>query len=486
MLRAGETIVAPDLVLPRRVEPVVEVFVQDEAGRPVSGAMLRQPPDFPHRGGSSVTDGNGRASFAMDANPVYRHEWRVLVQATGFAPQMSPPFVPLSGEPASVKVTLERGHRLTGRTTWTDGRPAAGVRVAAIEPRYEPEAVLVWLYGKQPHQARELVPFALVLSQLDGSFDLRVAPRTEQRLLAQTGSRPPAAVVVPADATDVTIIVGDPPPLSDESGVIEGVVMDTGSQTAVLQFEVKVQSGEKLLGGRRVGPGRFRCTGVPPGTTKVKVIAAGYPPIEQDVAVEAGKTASVSFALSSGVTLRGRVIMAGDVRLEGSFLVLVRGGVTDETHARVKADGSYELAGLAAGAYTAKFVEWDPMERADHEWVPEDSAGFDLGANPQQTRDFRFVKGGSLSIHMRWGRVRELLARRDSLTPAEKELLDAVTVEVRDSSGRLVRSSKYLQSATFSLPFGSYDVRVSVPGSAPRTERALVASRQVPLSFDLD
>jgi protocatechuate 3,4-dioxygenase beta subunit len=486
MLRAGESAVAPDLVLLRRVEPLIEVSVQDEAGHPVSGAMLRHPPDFPHRGGSSVTDASGRALFAMDANPVFRHDWRLLVQATGFAPRMSPPFVPQSGETVSVKVTLERGHRLSGRTTWTDGRPAPGVRVAAIEPQYEPEAVLVSLYGKQPHQARELVPYALVLSQLDGSFELRVAPRTAQRILAQTGSRPPAAVVVPAEATDVTIVVGEPPPMADERGTIEGTVMDSGSQTPLLQFEVKVQSGEKLLGGRRVGPGRFRSTDVPPGTTKVTVIAAGYPPVEREVAVDAGNTTSVSFALSSGVTLRGQVITAGEARMEGSFLVLTRPGMTDETHTRVKADASYELNGLAAGAYGVRFVEWDPLERADHEWVPENPAAFNLGTTPRQTHDFRFVKGGSLSIHMRSGRVRELLARRDNLTPAEKELLDAVTVEVRDASGRLVRSGKYLQSATFSLPFGSYDVQVSVPGSAPRTQRALVASRRLPLSFDLD
>jgi hypothetical protein len=453
--------------------------VKDPHGAPIAGARLR-PSGSADAQGRWETEQDGTASFAFPATGL--RETRFLVQATGFAPATSPPFTPKARESIQVNVVLDPGHRVTGRAQWKNGEPAA-TAIYALDPAANLEEVLPHLYGK-PHHSQVPAPFALALTQADGSFELRVPAGAPQQLVGpRMAAGTPAILAIRADARDVTFVFPEDRPAPPPGGAVEGTVVEEGTGAPVIRFAAKLVAQDTERGARRVGPGRFRASSIPPGRWRLKVIPDDRAPVEQDVEVVDGKIESVVMKVSSGVTLKGRVVPIGSLRLDGGFLTLTPRGSKDEHLGRIRADGTFEITGLRPGSYSARFLPWDPMG-AQGVWVLDDPSDVELAAASVQEREFRVTKGGTLYVHVRSGSVIDLWRRKDTLTGDEKAAFAKSLFEIRDSSGRVVASATGFSQNSFSLKLGTYEVLVDVPGAKPRKERVVLDQDEVTVPFD--
>ncbi|MBI3846740.1 MAG: carboxypeptidase regulatory-like domain-containing protein, partial [Planctomycetes bacterium] len=134
-VRAGESAVAPDIVI--AAEPSAIIEVRDSTDRPVSGAKITAD-DVPYPLGRTDERGRAQVYFASD-DPRCRGPQRVLVHAPGFAVGASDEFRPSAESPREVRVTLRPEHRLSGKIMFDDGSEAAGVELeisnAMVDPR---------------------------------------------------------------------------------------------------------------------------------------------------------------------------------------------------------------------------------------------------------------------------------------------------------------------------------------------------------------
>jgi hypothetical protein len=113
----------------------VEVWVTDPAGTPVSGARILWFVPAPESAASVLrpaadlqTDDRGRSWIGSDADT--RESGLVVVNAAGFLAESKD--VGPSGGVQTVRIALQPGAVLRGRTVDRTGRPLAGVAVAAV------------------------------------------------------------------------------------------------------------------------------------------------------------------------------------------------------------------------------------------------------------------------------------------------------------------------------------------------------------------
>ena len=105
------------------------------------------------------------------------------------------------------------------------------------------------------------------------------------------------------------------PAAAQGNGTVQGTVVDAVTQRPVAGVQVMVAG--TTIGGRSNDEGRFTITNVPAGTRTLRAARIGYSPVEQQVAVIAGATSTVSLVMSStAVNLQGVVVTALGIERE--------------------------------------------------------------------------------------------------------------------------------------------------------------------------
>lgn len=288
--------------------------------------------------------------------------------SAGSAPGLAPRELRVrgdGGDPQRVDFVLLRGFAVRGRVV-AEGAPLSGVYVAAVGSGRENA-----LSGKD-HVA--------AVTGADGRFELRsLRPDSAHVLLACRdgfGARvldfPPGEGREPLlDLGDVTLAPG---------AVLSGVVVDEHGRPAVgARVECRGTSADRgALGGApwsaldgRVGlrearadaAGRFAFADLDAGAYRVGASWRSDPPVELvEVPLERAARADVRLALARGLALEGRVQDAAGHPLAEALVSLWPAGDERRRAAAqwTAADGSFRIAGLAAGAYDV-LVEPDPI-----------------------------------------------------------------------------------------------------------------------------
>jgi len=98
--------------------------------------------------------------------------------------------------------------------------------------------------------------------------------------------------------------------------------------------------------------GRYILSGLPSGMLYVDVLAERFiSPLTQQVTLETGQTTPLSFALSPGGTITGRITASGGSPVSGATVEAIPTTGTESREAVSGSDGTYEIPGLVAGTY---------------------------------------------------------------------------------------------------------------------------------------
>ena len=199
------------------------------------------------------------------------------------------------------------------------------------------------------------------------------------RSLASIGFYPPDRPVSLAPGIDISITLGTPSPgtifarlcplvREPKMGVLLGTAREATTDTALGGAEVRAEWTVTTLarvGGMVRRPqmirtavepgGRFQLCGVPtdvPVLIRVNVSATQGPPIE--LSLDSKAVAVRHLALDLSDSARGRrAVVAGRVTSAGQPIAGAQINLLGSaTYARTRSDGSFEIAGLAAGSYT--------------------------------------------------------------------------------------------------------------------------------------
>src|SRR3954466_10326905 len=96
------------------------------------------------------------------------------------------------------------------------------------------------------------------------------------------------------------------PGRAQDAGTIAGVVVDAGSRVPGPSAEVQIVGTTRgVVTGE---DGRFRISGVRPGTYQVRVLRLGYQASAQTVTVSSGATADVTFSLAQAAVSLEQVV----------------------------------------------------------------------------------------------------------------------------------------------------------------------------------
>lgn len=352
----------------------------DEQRKPIAGARVLATPENvledttpAHLRSQAVSGADGR----FQIRGAERAPQTLSVSADGFVPRYlrRQPFGDSSAS-ASLEIVLFPPTYLRGQLFDASAAPVAGAELIALQGR-DPE-----IRGKSDSQGRfELGPFAR------GS-------RVELRAYA-AGFTPVRTDDVVAPTHDIIVRL-------NRNGTLRGRVVEAGSKRAVGDFEVRFHAKPPLLsmtspGGRafRAADGRFEWPDLMAGAWQVSVHAKGYRPLQlQGLSIPPGRpTPELLFELEKGYAIAGRVTdRATGAAIAGASLTCSQGEprLTDANDtplacaARTKADGSFELSGLAAGTVTltVSAADYSPAvtsARADDD-APLDIA-LDAGAS---------------------------------------------------------------------------------------------------------
>lgn len=345
-----------ELELPEPREPV-EVVVVDEADHPVPAAqvtLLSLEPTVPLRR-TYFTDEAGRATFE-DARGL---SLRVVVEA----PTLTRTEQELAAAPERIQVTLERGSIVTGRITAVRGRT------------FVEGATVTLVAGGQRRVA---------FTNREGEYRFEEIPAGEVHLLVSHADHAPAEVTVTVASTgrfDRPFVV-DPIDLATP-GTIEGTVVDAeghpvmGARVAVGMAPAYLPVGS-LPEGMTVTDlqGRFRLTGVAPGTVTVEAYAA-----------EAGRGSVSGVRVDEGRDTTGLEIAldraAGDDEPPSAGNLAVTLGErnsdpVDIIVLHVAAGSEAERGGLVAGDFIMSIDGVEPTSMLDARARLGGSAGSDV------------------------------------------------------------------------------------------------------------
>jgi hypothetical protein len=289
-----------DVVL-RRL-PRVTGRVEDEAGRPVDGALVSLVSGLlgavyaqqPFRGmkSSAVSERTGAdGSFALTTRSVHE-ERRLLVLKPGYAAGRVE--LPAGAAPAPLVVRLSRGVELAGRLTGADGAPLAGVAVTLAEERDAP----AWLPGGSPVAAED---GGWGTTDAAGRFSVRVHPVPHTLYLRKAGFVPRAVRGHdPRVPLELTLDAG--------ASVRGRVVRADGTGVPGVRMTLASEERGFAANGTTADDGGFDLHGVAPGLYRLGAYDEERLILETRT-VEA-PAANVEIALAPRAAIRGRVVDA--------------------------------------------------------------------------------------------------------------------------------------------------------------------------------
>jgi uncharacterized GH25 family protein len=353
--------------------PVASFRVAVEAARKTPGQGALEMFGFDGEGGTAFEDGEGRFRVGNLSPGTYG----VTATAGDFAPGRVADVKVEAAATAEVKVVLAVGHAVQGIVVRkADESPVAGATVSVMRPgpfgEMDIDVDLEGLAGDSEGEDVEAAQAALAAmgggrratTGPDGRFVLKgleagtVSLRVKAKELAPATQK---GVAVPA-AGDLRILLS-------EGAAIEGTIYDAkraprkGAMVMLQKFPLSMKmaaSDER---------GRYRISGLPAGNYLFLVMedpgsaGAGRMSMKSEtVTLEEGKTLLKDHRLGEGARLTGRVTRGGKP-VGGAMVVLLPGaGRKDAATALVsgsgfamsttKEDGTYEIEGLAPGAYT--------------------------------------------------------------------------------------------------------------------------------------
>ena len=489
---AGETVAAPDLVLPIGGVPRALVIVTDASGAPLAGVSVGTI----FRPGRTDNDGRyewaspGRASTGGDPKPT-----SVIVRAEGFAPQLVE-FTPTRGVPVEVPVTMQPGSRISGRVTSADGSSVEGARVHVVNGARPVEGIFRegQMYFLVHSERDGLVHYGSATVGEDGAYTIESLPAGPYHVSAERASRaptgpgrPPAVLRdvrsgVAAGTTDLllTIPIDDAPPVHP----LEVSVTDADGAP------VETCTGVAVFGGPRIyaqltSPGRLRFAALPAGEGRIEISSVGFRTLViEPVVVEPDRAPEpMTVVLDRGVTLSGTVRVASGDLPDGAYVMArpARGdGFTGVLRGVIGADGTYSISGLSPGRYRL-FVTARHGPRDATSLVPEGDAGITIAEVPRLTRDLDVVPAGSIAIQVADARFAPSPFMGGSATEEQKLRSDAARIEVVDASGALAVTFAPVHTglgmAATVLP-GDHVVRLIVPGEPVREAHVTVTTAE--------
>src|SRR5690606_23750183 len=105
------------------------------------------------------------------------------------------------------------------------------------------------------------------------------------------------------------------PVAAQNVGTIQGTITDSASQRPLANVQLGVQG--TTLGTRSGEDGRFTIANVPAGSHTVRITRIGFRPVNREVTVSAGGTATISVSMvATATTLEGVVVTALGIERE--------------------------------------------------------------------------------------------------------------------------------------------------------------------------
>lgn len=372
-------------------------LVLDERGAPVAGAQV----DW-ESANRFATMGETREPATSDAKGAYAlygvrpGKGGVRATADGYVGQQLPDLDVQDGEVrAGVDLVLSSGLAISGRVLTTDGSPAAGARLVAkraVETSGTPRR---WGGTDEPTDFE-------ASADADGDFRISGLVGGEYQVSAEWPRSADetwrdTALDVAAGTTGVELVVTEP------EGLTVRVVDASGAPVLGARVSMNVLTGEpdfaSMFGGRdlRIEPqtdapegdetGRYFVEGIWRGRWTVQVFKDGLiqevDPLEvfangEEVLVRMLPAATLAGTVvdPDGQPVRGANVSLTDPSTETSTPWGMSFGGEEQT-AFTKADGSFELKGLAPGSYE--------LSATESNWAPSEARGMELRAGDALT-----------------------------------------------------------------------------------------------------
>lgn len=249
---------------------------------------------------------------------------------------------------------------ISGRVVGPDGAPVGGARVVAVGPG-------------------ELAATGEAMTDADGAFVVAGLDPGPHVIGARADGLAAATVTAEAGATDVVVR------LAAGARIVGRVVDPSGAvvpaPTVIAQQRAGLVTRAVAVVSVFDADGRFVLEGLAAGSYEVVAQAAGFAPSAPLAATAAADPPELTVTLRAGATLIGTLVDAVTRAPLGNGKLTVEGGVGGDggstavpvvTSAITRADGSFELAGIApgrrsmtAGAYGHHLAIVGPLELTD-------------------------------------------------------------------------------------------------------------------------
>lgn len=470
MATAGETVEAPFLRMPERRVLGARIAVVDGEAKPVPGAQVRV------YSATYVTGADGTCLVLWSLNAPSR-PMEAVVTGRGTTGRAA---ITFAAEPETFVVVMKAERTVAGTVVDAEGRPLAGIQVTAVGTEVSVEQAVAAERGdgEWPEDMRTLSSTA---SAEDGSVVLRGLAGDPCHVLAVEWRGGTAVVAAASPVTpggEPFRIVLDVPPTFP----VEGSVTDGETGRPFLQpFGVSLRSGDGWVWCDSYQPGRFRFRAVPAGTWTLQVGAAGRETFEETVVVaDDGSVAPVAVTLqpdgsrTTGLTVRGRVRTAAGTPTAGRVLLLRPAGpvamLQRECGAVLREDGSFTLAGVRAGPYTAEVLSGGSVAGPTAMVSAGNAVVEIVDGDPPPELALHVVVGGALLLHVGGDRGTTEANGLPGPGPARRW-------EVVDAGGAVVRGEALhrLGSRTEILPLapGTYTARL-LEGDEPLIQSSVV------------
>jgi protocatechuate 3,4-dioxygenase beta subunit len=316
---------------------VLEGLVRDaSSGKPVSGAAVQAWTGGQPR--TALQEEPSEQKTSTDARGAFRLDGLGLAPVT--VTVTSPGYAVLHRRArvgTRLDLLLLRGLSIAGSVRDPKGQPIEGATVQAeADLVSDPLPATTNAEGRFAIVGVDDRPYRVWARRGEGGTSLieevTVAADTDAHL----------DLVIPRSCDIVgRLVSGGPKPVPGTVGLTE---LD-GSPSHILLSLLRSAAG---------ADGRFRISGVPPGSHTLGVTAPGFGPRRLDVVVEAGAPLDLGdVELDRGLAIRGRVQDASAAPVAGARIRgHPSGGGASTPEALSETDGSFTLAGLEEGAYT--------------------------------------------------------------------------------------------------------------------------------------